>query len=151
MPKRYKVMSGTLREPTQGRSEYLGATAVLAAGADREAPHEANMSPAFLNKLQRKLAFVLAVATFQEASGAPIIRGSQVKQAESTIDQLCNRLLEGIPAHHNHAIIVAVLTRNAQPKLKWDCDQSRHSGTRLSLNKVGKQGRLARYLSQDTR
>jgi len=100
------------------RPEYLGATAALAAGADREAPHEANMSPAFLNKLQRKLGFVLAVATFQEASGAPIIRGYQVKQAESTIDQLCNRPLEGIPAHRNHATMVAVLTRNAQTQVK---------------------------------
>jgi len=94
--------------------KYLGATAALAAGANQRPPREANLSSTFLKELHRKLALVLAVATLQQASGASVIRGPQVKQAESTVDQLCNRPLEGIPTHRNHAIIVLVFTRNAQ-------------------------------------
>ena len=35
-----------------------------------------------------------------------------MKRAESTVDQLSDRLLEGIPAHSDHTIIVLVFTRN---------------------------------------
>jgi len=72
----------------------------------------------FPNKLQGELAFVLAAAVFQEAPCTPIIRGAQLKQAESTVDQLCDRPLEGIPTHCDHTIIVFVLTWNPQTQIK---------------------------------
>ena len=72
----------------------------------------------FPNKLQGELAFVLAAAVFQEAPCTPIIRGAQLKQAESTVDQLCDHPLEGIPTHRDHTIIVFVLTWNPQTQIK---------------------------------
>ena len=41
-----------------------------------------------------------------------------MKQAESTVDQLSDRPLEGISAHRDHAIIVLVLTRNSHSQIK---------------------------------
>jgi len=113
-------MSGTLREPTQITLEYLSPTAALPTRSSRWPPRKGNLPPVSTNKLKLKLAFVLAIATLQEALSAPAISVSQVKQAESTVDELCNCPLEGIPMHHNHAIIVTVFTRNTQAQIKME-------------------------------
>ena len=74
--------------------------------------------PRFSTNSSGRVALVLAVAALQEAPSASIIRGTQVKQAESTSDQLCNRPLEEIPTHRNHTIIVTMFTRNTQSQNK---------------------------------
>ena len=94
--------------------EYLGATAALPARANRRPPCKGNPPPTPLrgNKPERKLALVFAIAPSQEAASIPVVRGSQVKQAESTVDQLGDRSLEGIPTHRHHTIIVFVFPQS---------------------------------------
>ena len=41
-----------------------------------------------------------------------------MKQAESTVDQLSDRPLEGIPTHCDHTIIVYVFTRNTHTQIE---------------------------------
>ena len=41
-----------------------------------------------------------------------------MKQAESTVDQLSDRPLEGITANSDHTIIVFVFTRNTQTQIE---------------------------------
>ena len=95
-------------------TEYLGATAAPTTGTSIRPPRKCNPSTptTWGNKLNRKEAFVTAIAALQEASSTPAIRITKMKRAESTVDQLSDRLLEGIPAHSDHTIIVLVFTRN---------------------------------------
>ena len=65
--------------------ESLGITAALPTRASRRPLRKGNPSPTPTNKSKWKLAFVIAVAAFQEAPSAPTIWGSQVKQAESKV------------------------------------------------------------------
>ena len=41
-----------------------------------------------------------------------------MKQAESTVDQLSDRPLQGIPTHRDHTIIVHVFTRNTHAQIE---------------------------------
>jgi len=100
--------------------EYLGATAALSTGTSIRPPRKGNTSPTPTrgNKSNGKHALVTTVAVFQEASGASAIGSAEMKQAESTVDQLSDRRLEGIPTHGNHTIIVIVFTWNAHTQIK---------------------------------
>ena len=102
------------------------------------------MSPTFLNKLQWKLAFVLAVATLQQASSAPTIRSAEMKQAESTVDQLSDRPLEGIPAHRDHTIIVLVFTRDTQTQIKMGLPPVTPLGNLLIIEQSRETGPLGK-------
>jgi len=124
-------------------TEYLGATAALPAGTDIRPLCKSNPSSTTArgNKFNGKEALVTAAAVLQEASSTPAIRITKMKQAESTVDQLSDRPLEGVSAHRDHTIIVFVLTRNSHAQIKMGLlpvgpvrnpliiKQSRESGT----------------------
>jgi len=99
-------------------AEYPGATAALAARTFRSPPGEGTLSPTTADKSEGKLALVIAVATLQEASSTPTIGLSKIKQAESTVDQLSDSPLKGIPTHRDHTIVVLVLMWDANPQIK---------------------------------
>jgi len=100
--------------------KYLGATAAFSTGTDIRPRCKRNPSPTTAqgNKFNGKVAMVTSAAVLQEASRTPAIRSAEVKQAESTVDQLSDSPLEGIPAHRDHTIIVLVFARNTQTQIK---------------------------------
>jgi len=95
----------------------IGLVTALPTRASRRPLRKGNLSTITTSKLEGKLALVTAVATFQKASSTPAIRSAEVKQAESTVDQLSNRPLEEIPTHCDHTIIVPVFARNTQTQI----------------------------------
>jgi len=101
-------------------TEYLGATAALPTGTNIRPPCKCNPSSTTTggNELDGKEALVTAAASLQQASSTPVIRIAKMKQAESTVDQLSDRPLEGIPTHRDHTIIVTVFTRNTHTQIK---------------------------------
>ena len=107
-------------KPLKMSTEYLGATAALPAGTDIRPPCKSNPSSttAWGNKLNGKKALVTAAAVLQEASSTSAIKITKMKQAESTVDQLSDRPLEGIPAHRDHTIIVHVFTRDTYAQIE---------------------------------
>ena len=98
--------------------EYLGASAALPTGTGISPPREGNLPITTTSKLEGKLTLVTAVTTLQQASSAPAIRRSKMKQAESTVDQLRNRPLEGITTNGDYTIIVMMFTRNAHTQIE---------------------------------
>ena len=124
-------------------TEYLGATAAFPTGTDIRPPCKSNPSPTTArgNEFNRKEAPVTAAAVLQEASSIPAIRITKMKQAERTVDQLSDRLLEWVSAHRDHTTIVHVLARNTHAQIKMGLpplapvrnpliiEQSRESGT----------------------
>jgi len=121
--------------------EYLGASVALPTGTGSRPPREGNLPTATTRELKGKLTFFLAAAALQEASSTPTIGSAEMKQAESTVDQLSDCPLEGIPAHRDHTTVVLVLTRNSHAQIKMGLpplasfrnpliiEQSRESGT----------------------
>ena len=125
-------------------TEYLGATAALPTGTGIRPPCKCNLLPTPIardGKPNREHASVATVTALQEASKTSVVRITKMKQAESTVDQLSDRPLEGISAHRDHTIIVLVLTWNAHSQIKmglppvspiWNpliIEQSRETGT----------------------
>jgi len=124
-------------------TEYLGATAPLPTWTDIRPPCKRNLSPSptRAHEFDREHALVTTVAASQEVSSTQVIRIAEMKQAESTVDQLSDSPLERIPAHCDHTIIVSVFTRNTQTQIKMGLppvtplrnpliiEQSRETGT----------------------
>ena len=83
IPKRDEVVQSASWKSTKMIPESLGASIALPTGTSIRPPREGNLST---SKHEGKPTLATAVATLQKASGAPIVRGSQVKQAESTVE-----------------------------------------------------------------
>jgi len=107
------------RNTTGSDAGHLFADA-LSTGTSIRPPRKRNPSPTPTrgNKSNGKHALVATVATLQEASGTSAIGSAELKQAESTVDQLSDRPLEGIPTHRDHTIIVFVFTWNTHTQIK---------------------------------
>jgi len=102
-------------------TEHLGVTATLPTRTGIRPPRKRNplASPvARDDEPNREHALVTAIAALQQASSTPVIRIAKMKQAESTVDQLSDRPLEGIPTHRDHTIIVSVFTWNTHTQIK---------------------------------
>ena len=98
-----------------GRST-LSARAIHRPPSEGNTPAHATNTTAF--EFERNLAPGRARAILQQTASASVVLVSQAKQAESTVDQLSDSPLEGIPAHRDHTIIVHVFTRNTQTQIK---------------------------------
>jgi len=117
-PKRHKIVPSTVRKTRKMVPEYLGASAALPTSTRQRPPCKGNLSPTTTDKLERKLALVIAVAALQEAPSIPTSARTKMKQDESTVDQLSDRPLEGIPTHRDHTVIVSVLMRDAHTQIE---------------------------------
>jgi len=98
VPKRHKIIQSAPRKPVKMSTEYLGATAAFSTWTDIRPPCKRNLSSTTTggNKFNGKEALVTPAAALQAASSRPAIRITEMKQAETTVDQL-SRLRYGAP------------------------------------------------------
>ena len=141
-------MQGASRKPLKMSTEYLGVTAPFATRTGIRPPCKSNPSPTTTwgNKLEGKFTLVVAIATLQQASGASAIRIAEMKQAESTVDQLRDCPLEGIPTHRDHTVIVLVLTRNTQAQIEMGLPPIAPLGNPLIIEQSRETGTFGKVL-----
>jgi len=122
MPERVKVRSSTIRESLEVRLHVHSGRSTLSARAIHRPPSEGNTPAHTTNttalEFERNLAPGRARAILQQTPSASVVFVSKVKQAESTVDQLGDSPLEGIPAHRDLTIIVHVFTWNTHAQIE---------------------------------
>jgi len=141
VPKWSKVMYSVVEKTAKMNGQLFGIATGPPAGAVIGPAFQGNFQYAPTDKFHRNLASVCIITALQQASRTPIIR-AQVKQAESAIDpsQLCNCQLEWIPTHGDRAIIILMLIRNTQARIKMGLPPVTQIGNPLIIKQSRESG-----------
>jgi len=117
VPEWTEIIHSTFWTTAKINGKRFGIATALSAGTIIRPPFKGNLPPAAADKLHKDLAPICLITAFQQASRTSVVR-PQMKQAESAIDQLGNRPLEGIPTNSNRAIVITVFKWNTQTQVE---------------------------------